>query len=74
MPPLPILKVRIVLRLLAAQGFIVVRQRGKGSHRFVEHADGRTTTVSGNEGDDVPRGRLAKILRDVELTIDDLGR
>ena len=70
MPPLPILKVRIVLRVLETHGFVVIARRGKGSHRFVEHPDGRTTIVSGNEGDDVPRGRLAKIIRDCKLTVD----
>ena len=71
MPPVPILKVRVVLRILRAHGFEVVRQRGKGSHRFLQHEYGRTTTVSGNEGDDMPRGTLRKVLRDTTLEVDD---
>lgn len=72
MPPLPLLKVRVVLKVLQAHGFEVVAQRGKGSHRFMQNADGRTTTVSGNLGDDMPRGTLRKVMRDADLTVDDL--
>jgi predicted RNA binding protein YcfA (HicA-like mRNA interferase family) len=71
--PLPVLKVRVVVRALERQGFQVQRMRGKGSHRFMSHSDGRTTTVSGNPGDDVRRSRLAKILRDTRLTVEDLS-
>jgi predicted RNA binding protein YcfA (HicA-like mRNA interferase family) len=73
MPPLPILKVRVVLRILRHHGFDVVRQRGKGNHRFVAHPDGRTTTVSGNDGDDMPRGTLAKVIRDTRLSVEDFS-
>jgi predicted RNA binding protein YcfA (HicA-like mRNA interferase family) len=73
MPPVPLLKVRVVLRVLRAHGFEVVSQRGKGSHRFMQHPDERTTTVSGNEGDDMPRGTLRKVLRDADLDVDDLA-
>ena len=71
MPPVPILKVRVVLRVLRDHGFEVVRQRGKGSHRFLQHSDGRTTTVSGKESDDIPRGLFRKILRDADLIAED---
>jgi len=71
MPPIPLLKVRVVLRVLRAHGFEVVRLRGKGSHRFMQHPDGRTTTVSGNEGADIPRGLLRKVMRDTDLSVDD---
>jgi predicted RNA binding protein YcfA (HicA-like mRNA interferase family) len=74
MPPLPILKVRVVLGVLRSHGFEVVRERGKGSHRFLQHRDGRTTTVSGNEGDDMPRGTLRKVLRDTDLSVDEFSR
>jgi predicted RNA binding protein YcfA (HicA-like mRNA interferase family) len=69
MPPVPVLKVRVVLRVLRTHGFDVVRERGKGSHRFLQHPDGRTTTVSGNDGDDMPRGTLRKVMRDAELDV-----
>lgn len=69
-----VLTVRVVLVGLKQHGFEVLGQRGKGSHRFLRHPDGRTTTVSGKPGDDIRAGRLAKILRDTELTVDDLHR
>ena len=71
MPPTPLLKVRIVLRVPRARGFEVISQRGRGSHRFMQHADGRTTTVSGNEGDDMPRGLPKKVMHNTELTVED---
>jgi predicted RNA binding protein YcfA (HicA-like mRNA interferase family) len=36
------------------------------------HPDGRTTTLSGNAGSDVRPRRLAKILRDTQLTLEEL--
>ena len=74
MPPVPILKVRVVLRILESHGFQVLSQRGQGSHRFMQHPDGRTTTLSGKSGEDVPRGRLSKMLRDTKLTVDDFTK
>ena len=43
MPPVPVLKPREVITILAALGFEEVRQRG--SHKQFRHADGRATTV-----------------------------
>ena len=72
MPPLPILKVRVLLKYLTAHGFVVLNERGKGAHRFLRDTDGRTTTVSGNAGADVARPLLRKVLADTDLTIDEL--
>ena len=47
-------------------GFAVVRKRG--SHRLLDHADGRTTVVPVHAGEILGPGLLAKILRDVELS------
>lgn len=74
MLPLTSRKVRVLLQAPDRHGFVIVPGRGKGSHRFLRHPDGRTTTVSGKPNDQIPRGLLAKILRDTGLSGDDLPR
>jgi len=48
----------------------VIRQ--KGSHARLKHPDGRVVTVPIHAGQDVGRGLLRKILRDADITPDDL--
>jgi predicted RNA binding protein YcfA (HicA-like mRNA interferase family) len=55
-------------RLLESIGFTAIRQ--KGSHRFFQHADGRTTVVP-MHASDLDRTLIRKILRDVDLSVDD---
>jgi predicted RNA binding protein YcfA (HicA-like mRNA interferase family) len=55
-------------RLLEGNGFIAIRQ--KGSHRFYQHSDGRTTVVP-LHASDLDRTLIRKILKDIEMTIDD---
>ena len=55
---------RELVRFLSAQGFVQVRQRG--SHKFFRHADGRTATVPDHKGEDLGRGIVAQILRDMD--------
>ena len=52
-------------------GFQVVR-KSRGSHWQMAHADGRRTTVPVKKGKDVGPGLLRKILRDVEMTFEEL--
>ena len=59
-----------LLTALSKAGFEEVRVRG--SHHFVRHVDGRSTVVAVHAGETVGPGLLAKILRDVELTVRDL--
>ena len=40
----------------------------RGSHVKLVHADGRRTVVPVHGGRDIPRGTLASILRQAELT------
>ncbi len=47
-------------------GFEIVRI--KGSHHFLRHADGRSTVVPIHGGETIGPGLLSKILRDCELT------
>lgn len=44
----------------------------KGSHHLLRHPDGRTTTVPVHAGETTGPGLLAKILRDSELTREQL--
>jgi predicted RNA binding protein YcfA (HicA-like mRNA interferase family) len=72
MTRLPRLKGRELIRILQTHGFEVVRSRG--SHFLLRHKDGRTTTVPVHSGETLGPGLLRSILRDVELTVDDLMR
>jgi len=70
MTRLPRLKGREVVRALEKAGFVLERTRG--SHAFLKHPDGRATTVPIHSGETIGPGLLRAILRDVELTVDDL--
>jgi predicted RNA binding protein YcfA (HicA-like mRNA interferase family) len=70
MTRLPTLNAKTLERLLFNLGFERVRQ--KGSHVFYRHADGRTTTLPHHGGRDLARPLLREILREVDLTPDDL--
>lgn len=59
-----------LINALRKLGFEVIRT--KGSHRFLRHADGRCTTVPVHRGETIGRGLLAQILRDCEITRDEL--
>jgi predicted RNA binding protein YcfA (HicA-like mRNA interferase family) len=70
MPKLRRLKGREIIAILADHGFAVVRV--KGSHHFLRHADGRCTVVPVHAGETLGPGLLLQILRDTELTKEDL--
>jgi predicted RNA binding protein YcfA (HicA-like mRNA interferase family) len=55
---------------LQRAGFSVVRVRG--SHRFLRHADGRSTVVPVHSGETIGPGLTSKILRDCDLTAEQL--
>jgi predicted RNA binding protein YcfA (HicA-like mRNA interferase family) len=57
---------RKVIKLLNKIGFEVVRQRG--SHLILKHPDGRLTVVPVHSGEDIGRGLLSKIIRDIRMT------
>jgi predicted RNA binding protein YcfA (HicA-like mRNA interferase family) len=67
---LPILNAKTIEKVLVSFGFERVRQ--KGSHVFYRHPDGRTTTVPFHSGRDLARPVLREILKDIELSADDL--
>ncbi len=72
MSALPVVSGKRLLKVFVKNGYVALRK--KGSHVFVESADGRRGTVipiHGNE--DLGTGLLKSILNDLELTADDLG-
>ena len=70
MPKLPALTGKTVIYALEKIGFKTVRQ--KGSHVQMEHENGRLVTIPVHAGKTIGKGLLRKILRDAELTKEDL--
>jgi len=68
---LPALKGLQLVKALRRLGFEVVRT--KGSHHFLRHPDGRCTVVPVHRGESIGRGLQARILRDCEISPDDLN-
>jgi len=58
-----------VIKILIKIGFQKIRQRG--SHVFFRHPDGRKTVVPVHRGEELGRGMLRKIIKDVELIKED---
>ena len=63
---IPIVKVKILEKLLFALGFEAKRQRG--SHIFYRHPDGRYTTLPHHGNQDIGRPLTRQILREIDLT------
>lgn len=61
-----------IIRALQKTGFKVVRI--KGSHRFLQHSDGRCTTIPVHRGETIGRGLLAKILKDCDISKTELQK
>ena len=61
-----------LIRALSKLGFETLRT--KGSHHFLHHPDGRCTVVSVHRGENIGRGLLARIMRDCEVSRDELQR
>ncbi len=59
-----------VVRALERAGFSVERTRG--SHVFLKHPDGRVTSVPVHSRETLGPGLLRAILRDVEMSVDEL--
>jgi predicted RNA binding protein YcfA (HicA-like mRNA interferase family) len=59
-----------LIKALGRLGFEVIRSRG--SHHFLRHPDGRCTVVAVHRGETVGRGLVAQILRDCEITREEL--
>ncbi|MFQ5776788.1 MAG: type II toxin-antitoxin system HicA family toxin [Terriglobia bacterium] len=72
MTRLPRLKGKELVRALQRAGFEVLRVRG--SHHFLKHPDGRRTVIPVHAGEIIGPGLLTAILRDVEMSAENLQR
>jgi predicted RNA binding protein YcfA (HicA-like mRNA interferase family) len=72
MTRLPALTGKTLIAALAKAGFQVIRMRG--SHHCVRHPDGRSTVIPVHAGETIGPGLMAKILKDCELSREDLQR
>ena len=70
MSTLPSVSGSQLIKALRKLGFEVIRI--KGSHHFLQHHDGRCTVVPVHSGETIGRGLLAQILRDCELSSEEL--
>jgi len=67
---LPTLKARGLIRVLKKLGFEEMRQRG--AHICFKHPDGRFTLVPYHSNEDISRGLLRQILREINISPDEL--
>jgi predicted RNA binding protein YcfA (HicA-like mRNA interferase family) len=72
MNKLPPVTGKQLVRVRVGFGFSVVRIRG--SHNILKHQDGRQTVVPIHAGESIGPGLLAKILRDCDMTSEQLER
>jgi len=66
------IKAQKLIAALRKAGFEVIRI--KGSHHFLRRADGLCTVVPIHRGETIGPGLLSKILRDCEMTREDLNK
>ena len=59
-------------RVRGKLGFFEVRQ--KGSHKFFKHEDGRFTVIPFHGNEDIGRGLLRQILREINLTPEEFSK
>jgi len=70
MSKLPAITGSVLIKTLQKFGFEVIRT--KGSHHFLQHPDGRCTSVPVHRSEVIGRGLLAQIIRDCEITRNEL--
>ena len=71
MPKLPVVTANEIIKALEKIGFQGIRQ--KGSHLRMKHEDGRIVTIAVHQGKTISsKGLLRKILRDTELSVEEL--
>ena len=69
----PVVSGKKLLKALVKNGFVALRK--KGSHVFIESADGsRGTAVPMHGNEDLGIGLLKSILNDLDLTTEDFRR
>jgi predicted RNA binding protein YcfA (HicA-like mRNA interferase family) len=72
MTTLPAMTGKTLIAALAKAGFETIRIRG--SHHYIRHPDGRSTVIPVHAGETIGSGLMAKILKDCELSRDELKR
>jgi predicted RNA binding protein YcfA (HicA-like mRNA interferase family) len=70
---MPIIKPGELIRALERLGFSCTK-KSKGSHFRYKHPDGRKTTVPVHKGKGISRGLLRKILRDIDISVEELRK
>jgi len=70
MSTFPSVSGRQLIKVLRKLEFEVIRV--KGSHHFLRHPDGRATVVPVHRGETIGRSLLAQILRDCDLSHEEL--
>ena len=70
MSKLPVVTANEIIKALEKIGFQGIRQ--KGSHLRMKHEDGRVVTIPVHQGKTIGKGLLRKILRDTELSVEEL--
>jgi predicted RNA binding protein YcfA (HicA-like mRNA interferase family) len=69
MSKLPMISAKELIKILLFLGFELKRQ--KGSHKFFQHKDGRTTVIPDHGTEQLDRGLLNKIIKqDLMMTIE----
>lgn len=66
----PIVKVKLLEKLLFYLGFEAKRQ--SGSHIFYRHTDGRYTSLPHHGNQDLGRPLVRQILREIDITPEEL--
>ena len=66
MTQFPTVKTKKLIKVLRKLDFQFVRQ--KGSHCFYRHYDERTTVIPIHSNEDIGRGLLLEILKDIEIS------
>lgn len=61
-----------LIKALRKMGFEVIRR--KGSHNFLQHVDGRCTVIPVHAGETIGRGLLSQIIRDCEISAEELKK
>jgi predicted RNA binding protein YcfA (HicA-like mRNA interferase family) len=61
-----------LIKALRKLGFDVIRR--KGSHNFLQHIDGRCTVVPVHASETIGRGLLFQIIRDCEISAEELKK
>ena len=69
MPKLPVVKAKVLLKVLLKMGFYKHHQ--VGSHIQLKHPDGRRTTVPYNPSKEIRKGTLKGIINDLNITVED---